>query len=375
MDPQPAKPAVGPSLSNGNTVGAGIGRRGPPRLDAAGPQHAHQRLGGYPTSVTRKSAQADRATWRDAGRARGPEQPPVGPRGGTRAGRAGAGTCAHHRAARRTRSQSHGARSRARRAIGPWAPSGPKGAGRHPKTSSAPTLRKPRCGRFAVSDSPPPSPSRSFPCQRDPERWFDRRSRADALAQCLTCAARPWCAQEALKWRASWGLWAGVWIDGRHNDAVAFLQAIAADDPGLVDQRPPVANMTTCHHDPAASAPLRRPSTSLPARSAPAAVLARSFGHCEVFAESCRYTFERLVSRCRSEPGIEKPSPAELFAACAVCAEIVAGLESQLATRSGYAVDAGRDPALVPFYWRGSRWVLLDRDGWLTEMREDAQTA
>ena len=58
-----------------------------------------------------------------------------------------------------------------------------------------------------------------------------------------------------------------------------------------------------------------------------------------------------------------------------MCAEVVARLEPQLATRLGYAVDAARDPALVPFHWRGARWVLLDRDGWLTEMREDAQTA
>jgi len=29
----------------------------------------------------------------------------------------------------------------------------------------------------------------------------------------------------------------------------------------------------------------------------------------------------------------------------------------------------------VPFYWRQSRWVLLDRDGWLTELLDQAQTA
>jgi hypothetical protein len=225
-----------------------------------------------------------------------------------------------------------------------------------------------------MSGSPPPPPSGSFPCQRDPERWFDRRSRGDTLAQCLTCAARPWCAQEALTCRASWGMWAGVWIDGRHNDTVPYLQAIAADDSAPIDRPPAVAIMSTSPAPPA-PAPLRRPSTSTPSRSVPAAVLARSSGHCEVFAESCRYTFDRLVSRCRSEPAIENPSPTHLFAACAVCAEIVACLDPQLATRLGYVVDAGRDPAFVPFHWRASRWVLLDRDGWLTEMREDAQTA
>lgn len=224
-----------------------------------------------------------------------------------------------------------------------------------------------------MSESPPPSPSRSFPCQRDPERWFDRRNRGEALAQCFKCAARPWCAQEALKCRASFGMWAGVWIDGRHTDALPYLQAIAADEPALIDSRPAAASITS--HDPPAPAPLRRPSACTPSRSVPAAVLARSSGHCEVFAEGCRYTFDRLVSRCRGEPAIENPSPAQLFAACAVCAEIVACLDPQLATRLGYVVETGRDAAFVPFHWRGSRRVLLDRDGWLTEMREDAQSA
>jgi hypothetical protein len=57
------------------------------------------------------------------------------------------------------------------------------------------------------------------------------------------------------------------------------------------------------------------------------------------------------------------------------CAEIVARLQPHLAARSGYQVGAGRDPASVPFHWRGSRWVLLDRGGWLTEMRDDARSA
>jgi Transcription factor WhiB len=224
-----------------------------------------------------------------------------------------------------------------------------------------------------MSHSPPPSPSTSFACQRDPERWFDRRSRADTLAQCLQCAARPWCAQQALKCRASYGMWAGVWIDEeRHNRAAPYLQAIAADDAAPLP-RPAAVAITS--HDPPAPTPLRRPSAPIPSRSMSAAVLARSCGHCEVFTDSCRYTFDRLVSRCRSEPAIENRCPAQLFAACRACAEIVAGLEPELATRLGYLVEAGRDPASVPFHWRGSRWVLLDRDGWLTEMRQDAQSA
>jgi len=173
-------------------------------------------------------------------------------------------------------------------------------------------------------------------------------------------------------------MWAGVWIDERHNDAVPYLQAIAAADHcAPVEVRPALVSITTSHEPPvpAAPAPLRRPPASLPARLLPAAVLARSSGNCEVFTENCRYTFDRVVSRWRSEPGSQNSCPAELFAACAVCAEIVAAMDPQLATRLGYLIDADRDPAGVPFHWRGSRWVLLDRDGWLTEMAEDARTA
>jgi hypothetical protein len=211
-------------------------------------------------------------------------------------------------------------------------------------------------------------------CQRDPERWFDRRHRRDALAQCLVCPARTQCAREALACRASWGLWAGVWIDGRHRDAAPYLSAIATDDAALTDWRPPIATTATSHH-PAPPAPLRRPSAVQLSRSAPAALLARSCGHCEVFTERCRYTVDRVVNRCPTGPPGENPSPAQLFAACGPCAEIVAGLQPQLATRSGYLVAAGRDPASVPFHWRGSRWVLLARDGWLTEIRDDARSA
>jgi hypothetical protein len=167
-------------------------------------------------------------------------------------------------------------------------------------------------------------------------------------------------------------MWAGVWIDGRHSDVAPYLTAIA--DAALRDWRPPSAPSTTGQH-PLPPAPLPRPSAVRSSRSAPAALLARSCGHCEVFTESCRYNFDRVVNRCPAGPPGENPSPAELFAACGACAEIVARLQPQLATRAGYLVAAGRDSASVPFHWRGSRWVLLDRDGWLTEIRDDARSA
>ena len=221
--------------------------------------------------------------------------------------------------------------------------------------------------------APPPPPLATLACGRDPERWFDRGHRRDALAQCLACPARRWCAREALAWRAAWGMWAGVWIDGCHNEAAPYLRAIAKDDATPADWRAPMVGATT--NRPSPPAPLRSPPATSPSRSVSDALLARSCGHCEVFAEGCRYTFDRVVNRCPTGPPGENPSPAQLFAACGACAEIVARLQPQLATRAGYLVAAGRDPASVPFHWRGSRWVLLDRDGWLTEIRDDARSA
>jgi len=218
-----------------------------------------------------------------------------------------------------------------------------------------------------------PPPPTMLACQRNPEGWFDRRHRRNALAQCLGCPARRECARAALSWQADWGMWAGVWIDGCHNDAAPYLSAIANNDATPTEWRPPAIGAPDNH--PCPPAPLHRPLAAAPAPSASAALLARSCGHCEVFAQGCRYSFDRVVNRCPAAAPAETPCPTRAFAACGTCADIVARLAPQLAIRSGYLVTAGRDPASVPFLWRGSRWVLLDREGWLTESRDDARSA
>jgi hypothetical protein len=218
------------------------------------------------------------------------------------------------------------------------------------------------------------------PCQLDPERWFDRRNHAVALAGCLGCPARRWCAQEALQCRASWGLWAGIWIDGRHEDAVPYLQAVAADALAqssvvaavVIDSREGGGPTGDSRWAPTS---LRRPDGSSRPKEVTTAVLARSSGHCEVLAEGCRYAYERLVSRALSRRDAESFTPPDLFAACSSCADMVAALDPKLAVQFGYVTDTRRSLAHVPFYWRQSRWVLLDRDGWLTEIADEAQTA
>lgn len=232
-----------------------------------------------------------------------------------------------------------------------------------------------------MTDATPPPATSYVPCQVDPEGWFDRHHRADAVAECRSCPARRWCAREALQSRASWGVWAGVWIDGRHEDAAPHLRSIAT---GVLAQSAAVAAVVIGERlqdaapasEPAhVPTPLRRPSGSPVPSSVMTAVLARSSGHCEVLAEGCRYTYDRLVSRRLGVAVEETSTPPELFAACNVCADIVAVLDPKMAANTGYVLDNQRDPTHVPFYWRRSRWVLLDRDGWLTEMADDVAMA
>jgi hypothetical protein len=168
-------------------------------------------------------------------------------------------------------------------------------------------------------------------------------------------------------------MWAGVWIDGVHDDAVPYLRAIAKGDAAQPDHRASAVVATVTSPPPPGL--LLGPSTAPPVRSVAAALLARSSGHCEVLAEGCRYSFDRTVSRRPSGAPLESASPAELFAACGYCAQVVASLQPRLATRSGYVLTPGRDPAAAPFHWRGSRWVILGRDGWLTEIGDAVQTA
>jgi hypothetical protein len=212
-----------------------------------------------------------------------------------------------------------------------------------------------------------------LPCQADPERWFDRAQQAHARAGCRGCPVRRWCAREALKSAASWGMWAGVWIDGRHEDAAAHLQAVATGTlersatiaAVVIDNRLGHGQPTTSHRSPT---PLHRSHGSVRASSVADVVLARSCGHCEVMADGCRYTYDRLMSRRAAPRPDEHSSPAAIFAACHSCADKVDGLTHRLAIKFGYMVDVGAHPTSVPFYWRQSRWVMLDRNGSLAEL-------
>jgi hypothetical protein len=204
---------------------------------------------------------------------------------------------------------------------------------------------------------------RALPCRSDPDRRFDRADRAPALLGCLSCPVRRDCAATALRARADWGIWAGIWIDGDHAVTAEHLRAIAAGASAAPTRR--------CTPPPRPAIPRRRLPGVAAARSRSmlAAVTARSCGYCEVMADGCRYTARTLISRVLGIDG-HRGSPAAAFYACAGCADVIADADPGVLRRDGYLVDGADQVDRIPFRWRRSRWVLLEHDGRLAELPE-----
>ena len=211
-----------------------------------------------------------------------------------------------------------------------------------------------------------PPTSSPPPCSGAPERWFDRTHRLHALAACLQCPARRWCAQEALRTKAAWGMWAGIWIDGRLDEVAHYLDAIATDARSF-----PTRGLQTGGE--ACAPPQERVRMSLPPvapiggsrpGSVSAAVLARSSGHCEVMDAECRVAAETHICRIAGRVAGDPTSAATVYAACAGCADRVTR-NPMSARRLGYVVDSVAQATNAPFYWRQCRWVLLGRAGQL----------
>jgi Transcription factor WhiB len=208
-----------------------------------------------------------------------------------------------------------------------------------------------------------------LPCSAEPERWFDGAHRAHALAACLQCPARRWCAREALLAEASWGMWAGIWIDGRLSQVAHYLGAIATDSPATPSARASSLQTPT---------PARtRTRTALPQAgqlragqrlSVRAAVLARSSGQCEVMAAQCRLAADIQTSRVPGAVASDATSAAMVYATCTRCADALhATIDPTSARRLGYRVNSPAYAPNVPFYWRQCRWVLLGRSGELLD--------
>jgi Transcription factor WhiB len=209
----------------------------------------------------------------------------------------------------------------------------------------------------------PAANAQPLACQRDPERWFDRTDRTRTLAGCLRCPARQWCAGEALVVRPVFGMWAGIWIDRNFADVAHYLHAIAETAPAATP--PPQTATVTAVPVCVPAAPQRRVAIRVSAdrTSVAALITARSSGHCEIMAPNCLLDSDGVCSRIRRRSPSELRDPTAGYVACRRCRSVVTNMHRQLAHRLGYLVDARRDPAGVPFYWRLSRWMMLDSGG------------
>lgn len=208
-------------------------------------------------------------------------------------------------------------------------------------------------------------PATPPPCAAAPQRWLDRADRVQALETCLQCPVRRWCAQEALRLDASWGMWAGIWVDGR-ADATPRLQAIAAE-PAPTAATPVTDSPAVPHPD--ARLPLPPALRHRQGRrvSVAARVLARSSGHCEILGPGCHLTSRCLQSRVVGLPADRATSAADVYAACRSCAEAAVIIPADIAESLGHLVDSPGQAVSTPFRWRGSRWVLLGPYGELHE--------
>lgn len=197
------------------------------------------------------------------------------------------------------------------------------------------------------------------PCRLDPDQWFCRSHRTRALATCLTCPLRRSCAQLALECRPSWGMWAGIWIDGRFAAAAALLDEVAAGPPVAPEHDPP----------PPPREP-RRPAV-LPAgvqsgaafRMRPRTlVFARSEGYCEIMGTGCHLTADAVISRV---PRRGDGDASTLFAVCQECAITLQRMDSQMIYHLGYRLDSVSDAAATPMLWRQKHRLYLDAYGGL----------
>lgn len=192
-------------------------------------------------------------------------------------------------------------------------------------------------------------------CATEPERWFDKSDTMHALRHCLACPMRQWCAAEAVRVKASFGMWAGIFISHNPAEVAPQLLAIArmADAP-----------VSEASQLPAAEAP-KRPLAAIPTtpgrqNTVLRTVAARSSGHCEIMTRDCRLTFDTLGSRVADQDPWTAHRASDVYAVCRPCAAAIDNAEPHFVKRLGYIVAAPYEPAYTRFLWRQAHWVYLD---------------
>jgi hypothetical protein len=217
----------------------------------------------------------------------------------------------------------------------------------------------------------PPIPIQSTdatPCSQEPAAWSDPRRQAFTGRQCLRCPGRAQCAQSALDHQPSYGMWAGVWIDGDFSVKQRLLSAIAAaaaePDPDTTQA------ITAAATPPSARPPGRRTRvgallTTAPPAAIAAHITARASGHCEIMAPACTYQQAVIFSRRRhaQRDTHQLRSAADGIAACRNCVDLIEHTDVPTVLDLGYLVDARTPTSITAMLWRQHRWVYLDTRG------------
>lgn len=212
------------------------------------------------------------------------------------------------------------------------------------------------------------TPSQIGVCAENPELWQDRRRQTTAARKCLRCPVLEGCRTAALREEPTYGVWAGIWIDGDFTTKRHLFTAAATARPTSVNSSETVVVQ---HNLNVATLPtIRRPRRVGPLSCgalAPAAtelITARASGHCEIMAPACLYQQHAIYSRHGSTPHPNQ-SPADGIAVCHNCLELIEATDRATARRLGYLATARLDPARIEVYWRQQHWVLLDHFGQL----------
>lgn len=205
------------------------------------------------------------------------------------------------------------------------------------------------------------------PCREHPGDWMDPTRRALTRHQCLSCPSLRGCAAAARQSRPSYGMWAGVWIDGDFTRKQHLLgrpgcgpaPRPTGPQPDPLPPRPPAPAVARGRR--------RRVGTLLTAPPAPAVaalITARASGHCEIMAPACTYQQSAIFTRRRSAGGA-LASPADALAACRNCIELIEHTDLPTAFDLGYLVDRRTTTSSAAVLWRQQRWVYLDTRGHL----------
>nr|VTP04716.1 Transcriptional regulator WhiB [Mycobacterium riyadhense] len=207
------------------------------------------------------------------------------------------------------------------------------------------------------------------PCLQHPADWFDPTRRTFTRQQCLKCAVRRDCCQTALRSRPSYGMWAGVWINGDFENKRPLLltHAHPATEDAKPAEQPTIAQATTPAHRPHRSNRRSRVGKLLIAPPPPliaAQITARASGNCEIMAPACTYQQAAIFSRRRRATRARQlGSPADGIAACPNCIDLIEHTDIPTALDLGYIVDPRSATSTTAMLWRQHRWVYLDTRG------------